>query len=561
MISISDTAYPVLKERISHRDLVNCYTPTKPELDLALGDTRTSHNRLGFIVTLKTFQNLGYILPTKDIPEQIIEHIAFSIGLNGRREVLQDYDNSSARAIHIQAIFKFLNIQNYADGGTEVLQKAARQASSRREDLPSIVNACLDTLVRKRFELPAFSRIVREAQLQGTSYYKEIYDKIYEGLGPRGRESLDVLLSVSSSQKRSAWDELKFEMPSPKPKAIRKLADHIERLSKWAVIFHKSRADLDKYLRENQDKTDAILRKFVEVGDLLQGKEVPANLVAVIKGIVNTDEGLREYARTHGEYGGKHHIRFMARSFSKKRGLIFRILSTLEIRSATQDNALVHALEFLMSHRKSRSPLIETSQTKRANGKNASPLCDLSWVPGRWWKLVTGEQARGTFPTHVRRKHFEACLCDQIAFALRTGDLFVSGSAEYDDYRKELTPLSECEKTLSAFGELVGLPVEGDLFVAFVKKSLMAKAQATDDKKPENRSFKIENGEAKLKKLAPRTPQQRNEEDDLLHERMSEHTLVDILTDTAQWLSWHSVFGPHSGHEGKIKDEMKRYAA
>jgi TnpA family transposase len=626
MISISDTAYPSLKARISHQDLLSCYTPTKDELDLALSETRTLATQFGFLVTLKTLQHLGYVVLTKDIPDQIIEHVCFLIGLDKRKIIFEEYDDSTVRAIHIKIIFKFLNIQNYREGGKEVLQKAAWLAASTREDLPSIVNACLDTLIRKRFELPAFSSIVREAQKQRTAYYKELYNTIFKSLDAHGKDSLAALFSISSPHKRSAWDELKFEVPSPKPKAIRKLAKHIEWLSKWeefdkillgipavklnqlavearaldvsgireveekkrfslalvlvsnqrgrsldtlidlflkqmSVIFHKSRADLDKYLRENQDKTDAILRKFIEVGDLLQGKEDPSSLVDTIKTIVNADEGLREYARTHGEFGGKHHIRFMARSFSKKRGLIFRILTTLEIQSGTHDNALVHALDFLKSHRRSRSQLIETAQTKRARGQNNSPICDLSWVPDRWWKLITGDRNRTHFPSHVHRKHFEACLCDQIAFAFRTGDLFVSGSDKYDDYRKELIPLTECEQTLSAYGELVGLPVEGEMFVAFVKKSLMSKAQSTDDKKPENKSFTIKSGEAKLKPLGPRTRQQRNDEDDLLHERMSEHKLVDILTDTAQWLSWHCAFGPHSGHEGKIKDEMKRYAA
>jgi hypothetical protein len=41
-----------------------------------------------------------------------------------------------------------------------------------------------------------------------------------------------------------------------------------------------------------------------------------------------------------------------------------------------------------------------------------------------------------------------------------SGDLCVSGSDAYSDYRDELAPMEECERTRTDYGEKVGLPVD-----------------------------------------------------------------------------------------------------
>jgi hypothetical protein len=35
-------------------------------------------------------------------------------------------------------------------------------------------------------------------------------------------------------------------------------------------------------------------------------------------------------------------------------------------------------------------------------------------------------------------------------------------------------------------------------------------------------------------------------------------SLLDVLTDTLQWLGWGEHFGPLSGHQGKLKEDAKR---
>ena len=39
----------------------------------------------------------------------------------------------------------------------------------------------------------------------------------------------------------------------------------------------------------------------------------------------------------------------------------------------------------------------------------------------------------------------------------------------------------------------------------------------------------------------------------LLSERLPQCTIVDVLTDTEQWLNWTAVFGPLSGFESRLE--------
>ncbi len=326
-----------------------------------------------------------------------------------------------------------------------------------------------------------------------------------------------------------------------------------------SMIFYLAKEELDKYLKENQDKTDEIMKKFITVEDVVKDGLTNVEKVDLISNIYQENVSLSTYARTHCEHGGKQHVRFMAKFFKKKRKLIFRILESIKLFSATQDEGVTRSLEFMLAHKRSRKPVIETfTKTKK---RSDLILMDVKWVEPKWWKLVTGQKKRESFPETIRREHFEVCLCDALAMSLRCGDIYVLGSLDYNDYRKELLPLSECEKTVAKYGEIINLPVEKEAFIAYVKKLLILKSEETDIKFPDNNDFTFKDGVFHLKRLIARTATQRNEDDDIFQGRINELKLIDALTDTAHWISWHKVFGPHSGHQAKIKDELSRYVA
>jgi hypothetical protein len=62
MPTVHETAYPRLKSSISRRELIDHYTPTQAELELASRAAKGEAAKLSFLVLLKTFQRLGYFV-------------------------------------------------------------------------------------------------------------------------------------------------------------------------------------------------------------------------------------------------------------------------------------------------------------------------------------------------------------------------------------------------------------------------------------------------------------------------------------------------------------------
>ena len=72
----SDTAYPRLKTSFNAGELERWYSPTPEECEFCTKVVRGQSSRFGFLLTLKTFQRLGYFVTSDQIPDSIIAHLA-----------------------------------------------------------------------------------------------------------------------------------------------------------------------------------------------------------------------------------------------------------------------------------------------------------------------------------------------------------------------------------------------------------------------------------------------------------------------------------------------------
>jgi hypothetical protein len=79
--SIERTAYPRFKRVISARELEESFAPTQEEIAWAQGMTRSAPHLLALVLTLKTFQRLGYFAAPEEIPTVVVEHVRRSLRL------------------------------------------------------------------------------------------------------------------------------------------------------------------------------------------------------------------------------------------------------------------------------------------------------------------------------------------------------------------------------------------------------------------------------------------------------------------------------------------------
>ncbi len=239
--------------------------------------------------------------------------------------------------------------------------------------------------------------------------------------------------------------------------------------------------------------------------------------------------------------------------YKSHRQTLFELLDEIRLATTSRDTTVADALAFLRSNWTSRRDWLELDPQ--------SPL-DLSWVPDKWWKLVTGSSNRNRIPTEVNRRHFEVCLFSQIVGELESGDLCIEGSDQYADYRSQLVPWTEYARDVAGYGEQVGLPVEGRAFVAHLKDYLARIVAEADASFPANEYLRIEAGEPVLGRL-PRLeePQDVKELEQRIAERIEPLDILDVLVNTENWLNWTRFFGPISGHDAKIDASRARYMA
>jgi Domain of unknown function (DUF4158) len=161
---IQETAYPCIRKTTSPRDLFEFYMPTREEISYSENFLQSENSKLGFLVLLKRFQRVGYVIPAPSIPEDITKHIAATIGCTYNVRALKKYARSSNKWKHLDRIRKMMEVEPVGKEAIRFVGIAMRQASEVKLDLVDIINVGFEELVRNRFELPAFDTLLREAK-------------------------------------------------------------------------------------------------------------------------------------------------------------------------------------------------------------------------------------------------------------------------------------------------------------------------------------------------------------------------------------------------------------
>jgi len=187
-------------------------------------------------------------------------------------------------------------------------------------------------------------------------------------------------------------------------------------------------------------------------------------------------------------------------------------------------------------------------------------MLSLDWVPDKWWKLLTGFAQRDSKVREANRRYFVLCVFTTLAHELQSGDVAIPGSNRFSDYRNQLVSPEEYENAVTEYCEQVGLPSEKASLIENLRQLLTKAAATADGAFPDNEYLRIEDGEPILSRLEKRAePESLKLVEQLLAERLPSVNILDAIADTERWLHWTRSFGPVSGHEAKIDDDVLRY--
>lgn len=334
-------------------------------------------------------------------------------------------------------------------------------------------------------------------------------------------------------------------------------------IKRMLTIHEKARESLDKYQREHQARTDALIATLRDVVVAYQHEEQSERTAAIDAVLRGRTDTLRADCDAHLAHAGRNYYPFLWKHYISHRPTLFRILETLTFHSTSQNTAFIDALQFLVQHRSRTSEWLDVQRLEAVGtGSRWVPLLNLDWVPEGWWRLLTDQYLPTPPPKRIRRQMFEVCVFTELFAQLKSGDVALVGSDAYADYRDQLISWTEYHHTVAAYGQMLGFPTDGDAFVAAMQQRLHAQAQATDSSFPDNEALQIEKGEPILAKSAktPEPPGLRALEAHIAG-ALPSWSVLDSLRLTNHWLNWTIPFGPVSGHSGKLKDEQRHYLA
>jgi TnpA family transposase len=617
--SIHDTAYPRLKSSLSEKELKELFTPTAEEFDLAHSVGHNTAMRIAFLVLLKTFQRLGYFLPLHKAPRQIAEHISMIYGVHYEAMEWEAYDGSGSRHRHIARICEHLGVRHFDETARRILSRTIQQAALLREDLVDIINIAIEELVRQRYELPAFRTLRDEAQRARAAINREFFDRVCRALGEDRCLMIDRLLEVDGLDKKSLWRSLKLDPGAPTLKQVRAWVERLKwlksldlhserffsaipavrmqsfasearslnaarmlemeprkRYTLAAALVRRQVAqcldDLGEMLikkirrmhrQAHEEFQQALLRRQTQTDQLIAAlfrilliwlDEAPSDqkYTALASMLNHEAESLIDLCQKHDALTKNNYLGFLWGHYRAHRSALFSITEESSLIAPGGDKSLEQAIDFLKRHRRDRGEWLKTD--------HPGERLDLDWVPDRWWKQVTGLEKRTPEVGRVERRYFEMCVFTLLAEGLQSGDLVIEGSGKFSDYRDQFVTDEEFRKTAPEYCRQAGLPTHGKEFIDHLHGWLSETSQKVDAAFPENECLSIENGEPVLRRLDQRpTPENLPLVSQLVRERMAPVNLLDVLADTERWLNWTRHFGPLSGHDAKLVDQVMRY--
>src|SRR3569623_332675 len=617
MSSVHETAYPRLKLEFTEQELIAIYTPTPAELKYVASQYRQISQQTYLLIQLKLLQRLGYFVALASVPAAVIEYICSRAQERiPAHAALARYDQSGTRYRHHVRLREYVGIRMLDQAAEKWLQEQALQAAQTKQELPDIINVLIEELIQRRYELPGYTYLFRLARSSRATVNDRIFKAVAGTLPEDVIARLDRLMETGPG--RSVWDSLIREPKQPNFREVTDFLQHIDAMiglaenlpvtehiaatkreqlvlearaldlaemralkplkrytlavlliqtqlqkamDDVAEIFIKTIRNLHnvaeerlrQYHLQQAEQVERLIGQFREVLTVFSEDGTNDQRVARVEKSLDGDlESWITECDEHMAYAGNNYYPFMLAGYIGKRSLLFKCLEALTLRSSSQDDSLLRTVSLVQKYRSSHREHLSIAES-------GLDTLALDWMPDKWRNLVLGKR-QGAVPIHFHRKYFELAVFSDVMDELKSGDLYVEHSGDYDDYRNHLVSWEEYEQEVQGYGELVGLPIEAEAFVAELRDRLRTQAKEVDKRFPENGHVDIDDTGIVIRRAErQKPPAELDAGDDAIRSQMTDASILVVLTETEKWLDLHKLFGPLSGFESKVDDPRKRF--
>jgi TnpA family transposase len=606
---LSRIVYPTLPANLTDDDLVRHFTLTAEEETWACTVARRGPSRVALLTHLKVFQHLGRFLPITALPRAAIDRIGRALSIEVPAAF--DYDRRTLYRHH-QAIRVYLGVTPWGPKAREVAMAAITVAAEARLDPADLINAAIDALIRERCELPRLSKL----RLLAGSAHKLVnasqWNEVCDGLTAKDRRRLDALLTTRDDTQESPFAVLCRGAGRPTRANLKALTAHYEwlrtlidpapllapiseaKVAQWANeaqrlkarelrryvaprryalllaalretrgrllddltvmllrfsgrIQWRSIASLDDWHASRRDQTGKLVRALA---DVLAIAECPAAEKATRLESTLTAHGGRDALKIAcDEYLGRSSQNwqpFARQAFSPYRSELLLLARTLPLKAA----------------RPAANDLIEAVRDVAVDPCTSDYLIlDLTheFLPPRWRELIE-DRIEGD-PRAFNRRHLEVAVTLELAEAIKSGAIHVSGPISYDDFWGRLPAEASDPVRIAAYADERGWPGGARGFERFLREHLVDQADRLDLEVGLLHRVRLDkNRRPIVQRIAGiNPPPSAVEAARQVIEEMPERSVLEALANTAQWANWPRHFGLPSRLGSAIRDVLDRY--
>ena len=325
-------------------------------------------------------------------------------------------------------------------------------------------------------------------------------------------------------------------------------------LRRIRLLHINAKKRLQVFQEQHRDLSETMVDAFadvvhkVEETEMMPDEKKDARLGKQVRQIIAANGGTKKLKTECTQlqaYHQNNYLPLLPKSYRRYRAIPFRLTQQLKIRSATQSQVLLQALDFLHEYRDKGNRHVPTD-------------ISIAFASQRWQAWIR-EKVDGE--VMYNKYHLEICVFTYVADSLRNGNLYVEGSETYADYRTQLLPWAECLPVLETYCSAVDLPTSAKDFVQTLRKRFVKLAKRVDAAQSEDGNLYFDtNGKPHLRQLSKQPkPEKAKQLRTIMTSRMPERHLLDVLHNVHHWVPYTRRFGPPSGSDPKLNDPLSRY--
>src|SRR5665213_572845 len=432
---------------------------------------------------LKVFQHVGRFLPVRDLPPAAIAHVAKQIYLDTPQEF--GYDRRTLYRHH-KAIRENLGITPWGAEARKIASKAIAAAAEARLDPTDLINAAIDALVRERCELPLLTTIETMAGTAHRIINAAQWNQVYARLSAQDIHDLNALLMVNESTQESPFAVMCRGAGKPTRANLKALIAHFNwletlvnpvpllapiseaKVAQWAnearrlkarelreyvaprrcalllaalrsargrlldelttmlikfsaKIVWRSEQHLEETRIDRGDKSTTLVATLAELLEVIAGKGRSTAKISQLNAIVATNggcEALQKACADHAHHNPNRWQPFAYQAFAPYRTELLLLGRTLPLTAARPSaNNLIEAVGSVVTEPTTSDYYIVD--------------LDRDFLPPEWRALVCDRQGDDR---SFNRRHLEVVTLLELADAIKTGAIHVTGSLSHDDF-------------------------------------------------------------------------------------------------------------------------------